>query len=79
MLTYTYKLLLCLPKRLKKKFIIISLYSYIIMTWFAFLIVLIRILCFVLNKIEITGEKRIGILNESQALSIHVIGTCNIF
>lgn len=68
-------------KKLKKKTksIIISLYSYIIMTWFAFLIVLIRILCFVLNKIEITGEKTIGILNESQALSIHVIRTCYIF
>lgn len=55
--------------------ITVSSYSYIILTSFAFLLVLIRILCFVLNRIEIAENKRVGILNESQALSIHVIVT----
>lgn len=50
------------------------MYSYSILTSFAFLLMLIRILCFVLNKIEI-AEKRVGVLDESQALSILVIVT----
>lgn len=66
-----------MPAKKKKKIrpITVSPYSYIILTWFAFLLVLIRILYFVLNRISIAEKKRVGILNESQALSIHVIVT----
>lgn len=62
-------------KNKKNKSITVFPYSYIIMTWFAFLLVLIRTLCLVLNTIAIAEEKRVSILNESQVLSIHVIVT----